>query len=63
MDSNKSLNNNQDQAAYSQERHIMRFDKFTTKFQQAIADAQSMALGNDNGFICLLYTSPSPRDS
>ena len=29
----------------------MRFDKFTTKFQQAIADAQSMALGNDNGFI------------
>jgi ATP-dependent Clp protease ATP-binding subunit ClpB len=29
----------------------MRFDKFTTRFQQAIADAQSMALGNDNGFI------------
>src|SRR5262245_48235634 len=29
----------------------MRFDKFTTKFQQAIGDAQSMALGNDNGFI------------
>ena len=29
----------------------MRFDKFTTKFQQAISDAQSMALGNDNGFI------------
>ncbi|MDX2219570.1 MAG: ATP-dependent chaperone ClpB [Burkholderiales bacterium] len=29
----------------------MRFDKFTTRFQQAIADAQSLALGNDNGFI------------
>jgi len=29
----------------------MRFDKLTTKFQQALADAQSMALGNDNGFI------------
>jgi len=29
----------------------MRFDKITTRFQQAIADAQSMALGNDNGFI------------
>ncbi|HEY2863141.1 MAG TPA: ATP-dependent chaperone ClpB [Casimicrobiaceae bacterium] len=29
----------------------MRFDKFTTKLQQALADAQSLALGNDNGFI------------
>ena len=29
----------------------MRFDKITTKFQQAIADAQSMALSQDNGFI------------
>ncbi|MEO5699254.1 MAG: ATP-dependent chaperone ClpB [Casimicrobiaceae bacterium] len=29
----------------------MRFDKLTTKFQQALADAQSTALGNDNGFI------------
>jgi ATP-dependent Clp protease ATP-binding subunit ClpB len=29
----------------------MRFEKLTTKFQQALADAQSMALGNDNGFI------------
>src|SRR5512135_3626942 len=29
----------------------MRFDKLTTKFQQALADAQSMALGNDCGFI------------
>jgi ATP-dependent Clp protease ATP-binding subunit ClpB len=26
----------------------MRFDKFTTKFQQAVADAQSIALGHDN---------------
>lgn len=26
----------------------MRFDKMTTKFQQALSDAQSMALGNDN---------------
>src|ERR1022692_1983242 len=29
----------------------MRFDKITTKFQQAIADAQSMALAADNGYI------------
>jgi ATP-dependent Clp protease ATP-binding subunit ClpB len=29
----------------------MRFDKLTTKFQQALADAQSQALANDNGFI------------
>jgi ATP-dependent Clp protease ATP-binding subunit ClpB len=29
----------------------MRFDKLTTKFQQAFADAQSLALGNDCGFI------------
>lgn len=29
----------------------MRFDKLTTKFQQAIADAQSIALGNDQQFI------------
>ena len=29
----------------------MRFDKFTTKFQQAVADAQSMALGRDNPYI------------
>ena len=26
----------------------MRFDKLTTKFQQAINDAQSLALGADN---------------
>jgi len=29
----------------------MRFDKLTTKFQQALADAQSKALANDSGFI------------
>ncbi|MBA3904376.1 MAG: type VI secretion system ATPase TssH, partial [Rhodocyclaceae bacterium] len=29
----------------------MRFDKFTTKFQQALADAQSMAVGGDQQFI------------
>jgi len=29
----------------------MRFDKFTTKFQQAFADAQSMAVGNDHPYI------------
>jgi ATP-dependent Clp protease ATP-binding subunit ClpB len=29
----------------------MRFDKFTTKFQQAFADAQSAAVGNDNPYI------------
>ncbi|MDQ2964184.1 MAG: ATP-dependent chaperone ClpB [Pseudomonadota bacterium] len=29
----------------------MRLEKLTTKFQQALADAQSLALGNDNGFI------------
>jgi ATP-dependent Clp protease ATP-binding subunit ClpB len=29
----------------------MRFDKFTTKFQQAFSDAQSLAVGNDNPYI------------
>src|SRR5512147_2050097 len=29
----------------------MRFDKFTTKLQQALADAQSLAVGQDNQFI------------
>ena len=29
----------------------MRFDKLTTKFQQAIADAQSLAVGADNPYI------------
>ncbi len=29
----------------------MRLDKLTTKFQQALADAQSQAVGNDNSYI------------
>lgn len=29
----------------------MRLDKLTTKFQQALADAQSLALGHDNAYI------------
>ncbi|RYF76166.1 MAG: type VI secretion system ATPase TssH, partial [Comamonadaceae bacterium] len=29
----------------------MRQDKLTTKFQQALSDAQSLALGNDNAYI------------
>ena len=29
----------------------MRFDKLTTKFQQALSDAQSLAVGADNQFI------------
>ncbi|HEV7803560.1 MAG TPA: Clp protease N-terminal domain-containing protein, partial [Burkholderiales bacterium] len=29
----------------------MRFDKLTTKFQQAFAEAQSLAVGNDNPYI------------
>ena len=29
----------------------MRFDKLTTKFQTALSEAQSLALGNDNAYI------------
>src|SRR5829696_5434233 len=29
----------------------MRMDKLTTKFQQALADAQSQALAHDSGFV------------
>ena len=29
----------------------MRLDKLTTKFQQALADAQSLAVGNEQQFI------------
>ena len=29
----------------------MRFDKLTTKFQEALAEAQSLALGNDHAYI------------
>ena len=68
----------------------MRMDKLTNPLQNALADAQSLAVGRDQQFIepvhilkalldqsggsarpllqkaganiCLLYTSPSPRD-
>ena len=33
----------------------MRIDKLTTKFQEALADAQSLALGNDNAYIDPLH--------
>ncbi len=39
------------QALSFREDVTMRFDKFTTKFQQAFADAQSLAVGNDNPYI------------
>ena len=29
----------------------MRLDKLTTKFQEALADAQSLAIGNDHAYI------------
>ena len=29
----------------------MRLDKFTTKFQEALAEAQSLAVGRDHQFI------------
>lgn len=29
----------------------MRLDKLTTRFQEALADAQSLAAGNDNQYI------------
>ncbi|MDQ3189793.1 MAG: type VI secretion system ATPase TssH, partial [Pseudomonadota bacterium] len=29
----------------------MRLDKLTTKFQEALADAQSIAVGHDNAYI------------
>jgi ATP-dependent Clp protease ATP-binding subunit ClpB len=43
----------------------MRFDKFTTKFQQAFADAQSVAVGNDHPYIepqHLLYALINQQD-
>ena len=42
----------------------MRYDKFTTKFQQALSDAQSLAVGNDQQFIepqHLLLASNTPK--
>jgi ATP-dependent Clp protease ATP-binding subunit ClpB len=44
----------------------MRFDKFTTRFQQAFADAQSAAVGNDNPYIepqHLLYALINQQDA
>lgn len=44
----------------------MRFDKLTTKFQQAIADAQSLAARNDNQYIepaHVLYALLADSDS
>ena len=29
----------------------MRLDKFTTKFQEALSDSQTLALGHDNAYI------------
>jgi ATP-dependent Clp protease ATP-binding subunit ClpB len=43
----------------------MRFDKFTTKFQQAFSDAQSAAVGNDHAYIeplHLLHTLLNQED-
>ena len=54
----------------------MRMDKLTARLQEALSDAQSLAVGQGNSTIepvhlmlalmqqqgCLLYTSPSPRD-
>jgi ATP-dependent Clp protease ATP-binding subunit ClpB len=43
----------------------MRFDKFTTRFQQAFADAQSAAVGHDNPYIepqHLLYALINQQD-
>jgi hypothetical protein len=37
----------------------MRFDKFTTKFQQALADAQSIAVGNDQQLSAATSSSPA----
>ena len=37
--------------ASTHEETTMRIDKLTTKFQEALADAQSQALANDCGFI------------
>ena len=46
----------------------MRQDKLTTKFQEALSDAQSLALGNDNGYIepahllaAMLHQDDGPR--
>ena len=33
----------------------MRIDKLTTKFQEALSDAQTLALGNDHAYIDPLH--------
>ena len=33
----------------------MRTDKFTTKFQEALSDAQSLALGGDHAYIAPVH--------
>ena len=38
-------------AGHRHHHHTMRLDKLTTKFQEALADAQSLALGNDHAYI------------
>ena len=37
----------------------MRYEKFTTKFQTALSDTQSLAVGNDHQFIELQYLLPA----
>ena len=41
----------------------MRFDKLTTKFQQAINDAQSLALGADNTAVSYTHLDVYKRQS
>src|ERR1700742_3399969 len=36
---------------FKRDNQVMRMDKLTTKFQQALADAQSLAVGRDNQYI------------
>src|SRR6201996_5472162 len=37
--------------SFKRDNQVMRMDKLTTKFQQALADAQSLAVGRDNQYI------------
>ncbi len=41
----------------------MRLDRLTNKFQLALADAQSLALGHDNQFIEPLHFNERPAES
>ena len=40
-----------DSSEHELEGLFMRMDKLTTKFQAALADAQSLAVGRDNQYI------------